>query len=184
MSRIAPLAVERANPEQHALLEAVQTSLGMLPNFLRVFAHSPVALRAFVGLYGIAREGELDALTRERIALALAEQSGCAYCLSAHAALGRQAGLDDSEIATNRAGSSQDARAAVAVRFALALAEHRGEVTDAELGSMRAAGYSDGQIVEVITHVGLNLLTNILGKASRVEIDFPRLVPRAAAEPA
>ena len=40
---------------------------------------------------------------------------------------------------------------------------------------MRQAGYSEGDIVEIITHVALNLLTNILGRASRVEIDFPRL---------
>jgi hypothetical protein len=38
---------------------------------------------------------------------------------------------------------------------------------------VRNAGHTDAQIVEIITHVGLNILTNILGKASRVEIDFP-----------
>ena len=40
---------------------------------------------------------------------------------------------------------------------------------------MREVGYSDSDIVEVITHVGMNILTNILGKASRVDIDFPKV---------
>jgi hypothetical protein len=31
------------------------------------------------------------------------------------------------------------------------------------------------EIVEIITHVGMNILTNILGKASRVDIDFPKV---------
>ena len=40
---------------------------------------------------------------------------------------------------------------------------------------MRNAGYGDAEIVEIITHVGLNILSNIIGKASRVEIDFPKV---------
>ena len=69
----------------------------------------------------------------------------------------------------------------MAVRFALSLAEHMGDVTSEELAGMRAAGYTDGDIVEVITHVGMNLLTNMLGKASRVDIDFPAVALRRAA---
>ena len=180
MNRINVVSHENANPEQKALLDAIQTQLGMVPNFLKVFANSPAALRAFLGLHGIAGEGSLDAQTRERIALALAQQNSCEYCLSAHTALGRKAGLDGTEIEANRAGTSQDSKAAAAVKFAHALAEHSGEVTTAELLEVRNAGYSESDIVEIITHVGMNILTNILGKASRVEIDFPKVELRLA----
>jgi len=61
------------------------------------------------------------------------------------------------------------------VKFAKALAEHSGEVTTAEILAVRNAGYDDAEIVEIITHVGLNILSNIIGKASRVEIDFPKV---------
>jgi alkylhydroperoxidase family enzyme len=80
----------------------------------------------------------------------------------------------------NRAGSSQDAKAAIAVKFARSLAEHNGEVTTAELLEIRNAGYSDAEIVEIITHVGMNIMTNILGKASRVAIDFPKVALQKA----
>lgn len=175
MSRLTIIETHHASAEQKALLDAIHAKLGSVPNFLKVFANSPAALKAMLGLWGIANEGSLAPQTRERIALALAQQNGCAYCLSAHTALGAQAGLDGDEISANRAGSSQDAKAAVAVRLARSLAEHKGEVTTAELSEARAAGYSDADIVEIITHVGLNLLTNILGKASRVDIDFPKV---------
>lgn len=181
MSRITTISNEDANAEQRSLLDAIQGQLGMVPNFLRVFAHSPDALKAYLGLHHIAGHGSLDAATRERIAPALAQKNACEYCLSAHTAIGRKAGLNGAEIEANRAGSSQDARAAVAVGFARALAEHKGEVTNAELQAMRDAGYSEADIVEVITHVGMNVLTNILGKASRVEIDFPRVALKQAA---
>ena len=72
----------------------------------------------------------------------------------AHTAIGRKAGLNGAEIDANRAGTSHDAKAAVAVKFARSLAAHMGEVTTAELIEMRDAGYSESDIVEVITHVG------------------------------
>ena len=181
MPRINVVTHETANADQKALLDAIQSQLGVVPNFLKVFANSPDALKAFLGLHGIASAGALDALTRERIALALAQQNACQYCLSAHTAIGRKTGLDDAEIEANRAGSSRDAKAAAAIRFARALVAHSGEVTSSELADVRNAGYGDAEIVEIITHVGMNILTNILGKASRVDIDFPKVELRVAA---
>ena len=181
MSRITTITNETANPEQKALLDAIQSQLGMVPNFLKVFANSPAALRAFLGLYSIANEGSLDPHTRERIALAIAQQNSCEYCVSAHTAIGRKVGLDGAEIQANRAGTSQDAKAAVAVKLARSLVEHTGEVTTAELLEARNAGYTDADIVEIITHAGLNILTNMIGKASRLEIDFPKIELKLAA---
>lgn len=180
MSRITVIDNDNANSEQRELLDAIQSQLGMVPNFLKVFANSPAALRAFLGLHGIASEGSLDAPTRERIALALAQQNACEYCVSAHTAMGRKAGLNSAEIEANRAGTSQDSKAAAAVKFAKTLAEHNGEVTTAEILEVRNAGYSESDIVEIITHVGLNVLSNIIGKASQVEIDFPKVELRLA----
>jgi len=180
MSRINLVTDAQANTEQQALYAAIQGQLGMVPNFLKIFANSPAALRAFLGLHGIANEGSLDPQTRERIALGLAEQNACEYCVSAHTAIGRKAGLSNAEIEANRAGSSQDAKASVAVKFARSLAANNGEVTTAELLEIRNAGHDDAEIVEIITHVGMNVLTNILGKASRVEIDFPKVALQQA----
>ena len=50
MSRINIVTNETAIPEQKALLDAIQSQLGMVPNFLKIFANSPAALRAFLGL--------------------------------------------------------------------------------------------------------------------------------------
>lgn len=180
MSRITTVTNEIANAEQKALFDAIQAQIGMVPNFLKILGNSPAALRAFLGLYGIAGEGSLDPHTRERIALTIAQQNACEYCLSAHTAIGRKAGLTGDEITANRAGTSQDAKAAVAVKLARSLAENMGEITTAELVEARVAGYTDADIVEIITHVGLNIITNMVGKASQVDIDFPKVALKIA----
>jgi uncharacterized peroxidase-related enzyme len=181
MARIHIVDPQTATGDAANLLAAVQTKLGATPNFLRVLANSPAALGAFLGLHQIAENGALDLQTRERIAVALAEQNGCQYCLSAHSAIGRKVGLTGDEIDANREGTSHDAKAAAAVGFARALVEHKGDVTQTELDAVRAAGYGDGEIVEIIVHVGMNLLTNILGRAGRVDIDFPKVELKKAA---
>jgi uncharacterized peroxidase-related enzyme len=181
MARIHIVDPQTATGDAANLLAAVQTKLGATPNFLRVLANSPAALGAFLGLHQIAENGALDLQTRERIAVALAEQNGCQYCLSAHSAIGRKVGLTGDEIDANREGTSHDAKAAAAVGFARALVEHKGDVTQTELDAVRAAGYGDAEIVEIIVHVGMNLLTNILGRAGRVDIDFPKVELKKAA---
>ncbi len=175
MSRITTVTDDIANIEQTELFTAIKSKLGIVPNFLRIFANSPDALTAFLGFYHIAGNGSLDAATRERIALTLAQKNECGYCLSAHTAIGSKAGLNKAEINSNRSGDSQDAKAAVAVKFARSLVDHMGEVTTGEIQELHDAGFTDADIVEIITHTGINILTNILSKASRVEIDFPRV---------
>lgn len=181
MSRINVVTHESANADQKALLDAIQGKFGMVPNFLGILAQSPDALKAFLGLHGISESGSLDPQTRERIALVVAQGNFCEYCVSAHTAIGRKAGLTGAEIDANRAGTSQDAKAAAAVAFAKALNEHLGDVTQAEFDAVREAGYGDAEIVEIVTHVGMNILTNLIGKASRVDIDFPKVSLQAQA---
>ena len=181
MNRIPVVDTASATPEQLELLDAIHAKLGMVPNFLKVLANSPAALRAFLGLHALAGEGSLDPQTRERIAVAIAQGNGCEYCLSAHTAIGRKAGLSGEELEANRAGASLDARAAAAVAFARALNENVGEVTRAEIDAVRDAGYGDAEIVEIVAHVGMNILTNLVSKASQVDIDFPKVSLRKAA---
>lgn len=181
MARLAVINPENATGEAGNMLAAVQSGLGMVPNFIRVLANSPAALGSFLGLHAIAGSGALDPMTRERIALSVAEQNECQYCVSAHTAIGRKAGLDGSEILANRMGFSSDTKAQAALAFARALVTHKGAVTDAEFDAVRIAGHTDGEIVEIITHVAMNIFTNLLGKATQVEIDFPRIELKKAA---
>lgn len=183
MSRIpVPATIEAAPPAAQPLLQAVKKQLGVVPNLFRLVATSPAALEGYLGMSGALARGALPAATRERIALAVAEINGCNYCLSAHTYLGKNlAKLDDAELAMNRAGRSNDPQADAAVRFAAQVTEQRGHIGDADLQAVRAAGYSDAQIIEIVQHVALNTWTNYLNEVAKTDIDFPMVGARAAA---
>ncbi|GAB2179476.1 carboxymuconolactone decarboxylase family protein [Dongia sp. agr-C8] len=179
MSRIpTPANLEAAPAAAQGALAAVKQQLGVLPNLFLVVANSPAALDGYLGLNGALAKGSLDARTRERIALAIAEFNRCAYCLSAHTYLGKNlAKLDEVEIAANRSGRSNDAKADAAVQFAVKIAASRGHVADTDLAAVRQAGYDAGQIIEIVLHVALNTLTNYVNEVAGTTVDFPLVAP-------
>ncbi len=183
MSRIpTPATIEASPSAAQPLLQAVKKQLGVVPNLFRLVATSPAALEGYLGMSGALAKGELPAATRERIALAVAEINGCSYCLSAHTYLGKHvAKLDDAELAANRAGGSGEPKADAAVRFAVRITEHRGHISEADLKAVKAAGYSDAQLVEIVQHVALNTWTNYINVVAQTDIDFPVVNARAAA---
>jgi uncharacterized peroxidase-related enzyme len=182
MSRLPiPTSIEASPSKAQPSLQAVKKQLGMVPNLFRLVGNSPAALEGYLGLNGALAKGELEAPTRERIALAVAEINGCNYCLSAHSYLGKNlAKLSDAEIAANRDGGSTDPKADAAVRFAVRLVHARGHISDADIQAVRQAGYSDAQLIEIVLHVALNTLTNYVNEVAKTEIDFPAVSARAA----
>lgn len=183
MSRIVtPATIEATPAASQPLLEAVKKQLGTVPNLFRLVGTSPAGLAGYLGLSGALSTGSLDAKTRERIALAVAEINGCGYCLSAHSYLGKNvAKLSDEEIEANRSGGSTDAKADTAVRFAVQLTRERGHVGEDAVRDVQQAGYTDAQIIEIVAHVALNTFTNYLNESLQTEIDFPAAPARAAA---
>ncbi len=176
-----PHSIETSPEAAQPLLQAVKKQLGMVPNLFRVVGNSPAALEGYLGLNGALAKGSLEAPTRERVALAVAEVNGCDYCLSAHSYLGKNLSkLSDAEIAANRSGGSTDPKADAAVQFAVKLVEARGHVSDADIQAVKRAGYSDAQIVEIVLHVALNTLTNYVNVVAETEIDFPVVKAKAA----
>jgi len=112
----------------------------------------------------------------------VAEVNGCDYCLSAHTYLAKNlAKLDDAEITANRSGASNDPKADAAVRFAFIVAQERGHISDADFAAVKLAGYTDGQIIEIVQHVALNVWTNTFNNVFQTEIDFPAITARKAA---
>jgi uncharacterized peroxidase-related enzyme len=182
MSRLTIPTVELSPAASIPLLDAVKKQLGVVPNLMKLVGNSPAALEGYLSLNGALAKGRLGAKTGERIALAIAEVNRCDYCLSAHSYLATHvAKLDASEIDANRHGKSNDVKAEAAVRFAVSVAQQRGHVSTEEVSRVKAAGFSDAEIVEIVLHVALNTLTNYVNSVAQTEIDFPVVKAYSAA---
>ncbi len=79
MSRLNMVSPEQAPDSVKQIYEAVEKSIGMVPNVFKVMANSPVVLQGFMGLSSALGGGKLPAELRERISLGVAQFNKCHY---------------------------------------------------------------------------------------------------------
>lgn len=170
-----PDDISSAPAGSQELLYGVQSKFGVVPNVFRMAANSPAALKALLGIFEALEGGKIDAATGERIALAVANVNGCNYCNAAHSYFASNLKLSQEEIAANREGRSLDPKVDAAVSFARKLTIGRGALAEDDLESVKAAGYGNAELIEVVAHVALNVFTNYLNEAFGTEIDFPEV---------
>jgi alkylhydroperoxidase family enzyme len=89
----------------------------------------------------------------------------------------RLAKLDTAELELNRRGGSRDPKRAAAARFAKAIADTRGKVSDEDLADVREAGFTDADIVAITGLTAQFLFTNFVNNVAEVELDFPTASP-------
>lgn len=174
MPRIKALNKSEAPDRAQPLLDSVEKKLGRVPNLMRTMAHSPATLESYLGFSAAVSKGSLTAKLREQIALVVGESNNCDYCVAAHSALGRLAGLSNEEITDSRRGNSPDSKTEAALAFARKIVKERGFVSDEDVTSLRSAGYDDGAITEIVANVALNIFTNYFNHVTQAEIDFPK----------
>lgn len=161
-------------------LDQIRSTFGVVPAMFRAVANSPAALTSMWGSFGAFGNGTLGAALGEQIAVAVANRNSCEYCLAAHTALGKKAGLSRDALASAQDGESDDPKTAALLAFALKLVDDRGQLSSADVQTVRSFGWSDEEIVETIGQVALNLFTNYVNIALDVPVDFPTVPLRRA----
>lgn len=181
MARLTALNPDTASGKTKELFNAVQGKLGVVPNMMRTMGNSPALLNGYLQLSGALSGGSLGAKTGELLALAVAESNSCDYCLSAHTFIGANLiKIDAQTLTSSREGNAADAKTQAILQFAKTLLSKNGHVTNEDVDAVKAAGLTDGEIGEVIGHVGLNILTNYFNNTAETEIDFPPVTAHAA----
>lgn len=173
MSTFSLVAPESATGQAKQLLSTVRAKMGLVPNMTRAMARAPAVLDAYLQMSGALSKGALPARAREQIALAVAQANHCDYCLAAHSAVGRSVGLAPEQILAAREGRAEDTSTNELLRFVAVVVEKRGRVAASELTAVRAAGFGDDAIAEVVANVALNLFTNYFNHVAGTVVDFP-----------
>lgn len=176
MQRLTALDPETTTGKSKDLFTTIQGKLGMVPNMFRTMGNSPAVLNGYLSFNAALGEGVLGARLGELIALTVANANSCEYCNAAHSFIGEKlVHIDTKAIADAREGRSADAKTQSALDFARTLVQKRGLVNDADVNALKAAGYMDAAIAEIIAHVAINVLTNYFNNAAKVKVDFPEV---------
>jgi len=174
-TRLHTIAPENATGQTAELFGAIRKAVGKVPNaYATVGSNAPAVLANALQTNQLLKKGALSARELEAINLAVSEHSGCDYCVAAHTLAGKAAGYSGAQMRQLREGSyPDDAKIDALTRFALELVGTRGTVPAQSLEAVRAAGYSDGQVVEAIQAISAILFTNMVNRVNDTTLDFP-----------
>src|SRR6266849_5180078 len=154
MAQIKIVDPAQATGKSKQLLTTLQNNIKSVPNLAKALANSPAALKAWMEFDSALNKGTLNAKLRQEIALAVGQKNGCEYCVSAHTAIGKFAGLTDQQILNSRQGQGTSPK---------------------DIAALRDQGFTDGEIAEIVAHVALNVFTNYFNIALDVDVDSPRV---------
>lgn len=175
MSRLHTLG-SQATGRTAELFAAIKSKLGKVPNaYDAIGSNSPVALEALLGFDAKLADTSLSKQEIEVIKLAVSEVNGCDYCLAAHTLAGRAAGLSaDAMLAARRGTPGGNDRLDALSTFVRAVAGSRGTVDAAVVDAVKAAGYTDAQVVDTIFAISSITFTNLLNRINDTALDFPK----------
>ena len=145
--------------------------------FAAIGAYRPDALKAILLADSVLASGTLSRRDQETVKLVISSVVGCDYCVAAHSLLGKLAGLNPEELKNIRDGKpTGDAKRDALVGFVRKLAQSSGTVSDEDFAAIKAAGYSDAQLVEISLAFATTVFTNVFNRINDTEIDFPAVV--------
>jgi uncharacterized peroxidase-related enzyme len=178
MARIEPLVHAQATGRARELLDELAARGSEPGPMVLAMANAPALLRGYVDLSRAMKRMHLDRRITERISLAVQEWLDCDYCIAAHTRAARELGLDETDIALARQGTATDPKIAAMVAYGQQLVAAPAEVTDEQVDELRALGYTDEQIAEVVGLVALQLLTGAFNLVAGIH---PSTTVRSAA---
>ena len=177
MQRLNSVNPQVAQGRTKELLDTVQQSFGMVPNTARVMANSPAVLESFLAFSTAMGGARIGTKLHNQLKLTTSETNSCSYCTSILSAVAPSAGLTANDVLAGRTGHSEDSHTKSALAFANDVLDRRGKVSDQQLADVRAAGFGDAEIVEIVASVVLGCFTNFLNNVADTELDIPKAEP-------
>jgi uncharacterized peroxidase-related enzyme len=175
MSRLSKINVNEATGAAADLFANIKRAMGRVPNaYATVGTHNPAVLAAALNGDAVLAKGSLDKRDVEAIKLAVSEIAGCDYCVAAHTAVGKMVGLSLEETKQVRAGiPTGNAKRDALVSFVRHVVSNSGTLERSRLDDVRAAGYSEAQVVDALFAVSVINFTNLLNRVNDTDLDFP-----------
>ena len=175
MSRLSVPNLDSATGATAEVYGQIKKAIGNVPNtFAAIGAHGPDALKAILLADSVLATGSLSKRDQETIKLVISSVAGCDYCVAAHSLLGKLAGLKPEELKRirDRQPTGDEKRDAL-IRFVRKLAATSGTVSSADFAAIKAAGYSDAQLVDISLAFATTVFTNVFNRINDTAIDFP-----------
>ena len=163
---------EQVSPANQAIFDNLKGMVGFVPNLYAIMGHSDNALGDYLTLQN--RKSSVRAKEREVINLVVSQVNNCSYCLSAHTQFAKMKGFTDGQILDiRRATISFDPKLDALAKLVKSTTENRGHASAAVIENFFAAGYTEGNLIDVVIVIGDKIITNYLHALTNIPVDWP-----------
>lgn len=166
--------LETAPQKSKDFLQAAKNSMGMIPNMYAVMAENPMLLEAYINSYHLFRSSaDFSAIEQEVIFLSISAANECSYCIAAHSMVADKMSKVPVEITNSIRDGKQipDAKLEALSQFTKTLIINRGHVNNDEIQNFMAAGYSQSQILGIVTAIGIKTMSNYMNHITNTPVD-------------
>ena len=158
---------DEAPPGVAKLFDKASERLGFIPNVLRVYALRPRHLELWDAFYDDLMRGEsgLTKPQREMIAVVVSTVNRCHYCMVSHGAALRKLTEDPilvEQLRTNYKYAELEPRERAMLDFAVKLTEQSSSCSEDDVETLREAGWSDEDIMDITQVAAMFNFTNRL----------------------
>lgn len=174
MARLTVNTLETAPEQAKERMEMVQKANGFIPNLIGVLANSPQALEMYQEVGKINSRTSLTPEEIEVVQITAAAHNGCDFCVAGHTKIGTlKLKMPENVLNALRARTTieDNAKYQALAQFTMQLIDKRGKVSDDELAAVKAAGYSEQNILDVVLGVALATLCNYANNVAQNDIN-------------
>lgn len=172
MSRFDVLNESNAPQASLATFEAVKENYGFLPNLMGILGASPAAVEAYATLSGIFGKTDLTPVEQQVVLQTVNFENNCTYCVAAHSGISQRVGMADDVLEALRNGTTlPDAKLEALSAFTRIVVRERGYASDDQIDAFLAAGYTKGNVLDVVLGVSLKTLSNYTNHIAETPLD-------------
>ncbi len=158
-------------PAKQALEHSLQ-AYKFVPNLHGVMASAPPLLQAYKTLADLYAQTSMSVLERQVVLMSINSFHDCHYCMAAHSMLATLEKMPADVLEALRTDAPIADPKLEALRvFARQMAEKRGWVTPEDAEALKAHGYTDETILEVVLAVGYKVLSNYVNHLKETPVD-------------
>ena len=154
------------------IFDNLNKGIGMVPNLYAVMALSDTALENYLAFQNA--KTTFSNKEKQAVNLVVSQVNECHYCQSAHTLLGKMNGLTEEQTIEIRKGNASfDNKLNALVILAKEITANKGFASSDAVDAFIDAGYTKGQVVELVFLVAEKTAMNYVQAITKVEIDFP-----------
>jgi AhpD family alkylhydroperoxidase len=170
--RFAPLSARTASEAARPMVAASEKAFGFLPSPVAKAAHSPALLSFLLAGFSAFDRTGLSPLEREVVAMTVAFENDCHYCMAMHSALLSRQPDNAALVRALRAGAAlEDPRLEAVRQFVRAILRNRGQVPAERWEALELAGFDEGQALELLLGTSVYVLSTLANVLTGAEDD-------------